>query len=154
MAYKSVAFASRFLSTVEVRYIIIILELLGVVWSIENFKYYLNGKFFNVITDHRALFSILRKNRACKSYNSRLASWIDRLFSSDFTTIPIDYLHVSKIGLLDYILRDPQQKTAKISTYDEQFIVTTVDAITVSSKRFCSNTQFKRISRCKRKHLN
>ena len=62
------AFASRFLSSVDDRYSINELELLGVVWSIENFNYYLYGKPFTVITDHKALLSIMRENRANKSY--------------------------------------------------------------------------------------
>ena len=67
-----VGFASRFLNSVQDRYSINKLELLSVVWSIEHFKYYLYGKPFTAITDHRALLSIMRENRANKSYNSRL----------------------------------------------------------------------------------
>ena len=70
--WRTVAFASRFLNSVEDRYSINELELLGVVWSVEHFKYYLYGKPFTVITDHRALLSIMRENRSNKSYNSRL----------------------------------------------------------------------------------
>ena len=53
--WHTLAFASRFLNSVEDRYSINELELLGVVWSVEHFKYYLYGKPFTVITDHRAL---------------------------------------------------------------------------------------------------
>ena len=70
--WHTVAFASRFLNSVEDRYSINELELVGVVWSVELFKYYLYGKPFTVITDHRALLSIMRENRSNKSYNSRL----------------------------------------------------------------------------------
>ena len=44
--WKTVAFASRFLKSNEERYSIIALELLGVVWATEYFKYYLFGKKF------------------------------------------------------------------------------------------------------------
>ena len=70
--WHTVAFLSRFLNSVEDRYSISELELLGVVWSVEHFKHYLYGKPFTVITDHRALLSIMREKRANKSYNSRL----------------------------------------------------------------------------------
>ena len=123
--WHTVAFASRFLNSVENRYSIDELELLGVVWSIEHFKYYLYGKPFTVITDHRALLSIMRGNRANKSYNGRLTRWVDRLLPFDFS---IDHLPGSKIGLVDYISREPQQKAINISTYDEQFIVAKLDA--------------------------
>ena len=95
--WHTVAFASRFLNSVEDWYSINELELLGVVWSIEHFKYYLYGKPFTVITDHMAFPSIMRENRANKSYNSRLTRWVDRLLRFDFT---IDHLPGSKWDLL------------------------------------------------------
>ena len=59
--WHTVAFASRFLnSVIKDRYSLNELELLGVVWSIEHFKYYLYGKPFRIITDHRALLSKMR----------------------------------------------------------------------------------------------
>ena len=61
--WHTVASASRFFNSVEDHYSINELELLGVVWSIEHFKYYIYGKPF---TDHRALLSIMRENRANK----------------------------------------------------------------------------------------
>ena len=114
--WHTVAFASRFLNSVEDRYSINELELLGVVWSVEHFKYYLYGKPFTVITDHRALLSIMRENRSNKSYNSRLTRWVDRLLPFEFS---IDHLPGTKKGLVDYISRDPHQQAANISTYDE-----------------------------------
>ena len=123
---------------VEEGYSINELELLGVVWSIEHFKYYLYGKPFTIITDHRALLSIMRENRAKKSYNSRLTRWIDRLLPFNFT---IDHLPGSKMGSVDYISRDPQQKAVNISAYDEQFIVAKMDVIKRSAKRVLLNAE-------------
>ena len=134
--WHTVAFASRFLNSVEDRYSLNELELLGVVWSIGHFKCYLYGKLFTVITDHRALLSIMRENRANKSYNSRLTLWVDRLLPFDFT---IDHLPGSKMGLVDYISRNPQQIAVNISAYDEQFIVAILDVIKRSAKRFLVN---------------
>ena len=109
---------------------------LGVVWSIEHFRYYLYGKPITVITDHRALLSIMRENRANKSYNSRLTRWVDRLLPLDFT---IGHPLGSKIGLVDYISRDPPQKAVNLSAYDEQFIVAKLDVIKRGAKRFLLN---------------
>ena len=50
--WHTVAFASRFLNSNEERYSINELELLGIVWSVKYFKYYLFGKSFTIITDH------------------------------------------------------------------------------------------------------
>ena len=90
------------------------------------------------VTDHRALLSIMRENRANKSSNSRLTRCIDRLLPFDFT---IDHLPGSKMGLVDYISRDPQQKAVNISAYDEQFIVAKLDVIKRSAKRFLLNAE-------------
>ena len=105
----------------------------------EHFKYYLYGKPFTVITDHRALLSIMREIRSNKSYNSRLTRWVDRLLPFEFS---IDHLPGTKMGLLDYISRDPHQQAANISTYDEQFIVAKLDIIKRSAtKRFLLNAK-------------
>ena len=61
--WHTVAFASPFFNSLEDRYSINELELLGVVWSIEHFKYYLSGKPFTVISNHRALLSIIREKK-------------------------------------------------------------------------------------------
>ena len=131
--WHTVAFLSRFLNSLEDRYSLNELELLGVVWSIEQFKFYLYGTLFTVITDHRALLSITRENRANQFYNSWLTRWIDRLLPFDFM---IDHLLGSKMGPVDYISRDPQQKAVKIFAYDEQFIVAKLDVFKRGAKRF------------------
>ena len=45
------------------------------------------------------------------------------------------------MGLVDYISRDPQKKTVKISAYDEQFIVAKLDVIKRGAKRFLLNAE-------------
>ena len=61
--WKPIEFTSQFLKSCEERYSVNELELLGVLWSIEYFKNYLYGIHFTVITDHRVLLSILKKDR-------------------------------------------------------------------------------------------
>ena len=111
--WRTVAFDWRFLNSVEHRYSINELELLGVVGSVEHYKHYNYGKPFTVITDHIALLSISRKNRENYSYNSRPTRWVDHLLSFDF---PIDHLLCSKTGVVDYISLEPR---AKICNYVE-----------------------------------
>ena len=74
--WKTVAFASRFLNNTEERYSIKELELLGVVWAIEYFKYYIFGNYFTILTNRRALLSVLKSHRSNKSNNSQLTRWI------------------------------------------------------------------------------
>ena len=102
------------------RYSVNYLELQGVVWSLEDFKNYLYGKSFTVVTDHRAFLSTMKENRWNKSYNSRLTRWIDRLLPFQFD---IEHLPGAKMDLVDYISRHPSQKAKKVSAYDEDFIV-------------------------------
>ena len=118
--WKPIAFASRFLNSCEERYSVNELELLGLVWSTEYFKNYLYGKHFKVITDHRAHLSIMKENRSNKLYNSRLTRWVDRLLPFQFG---IEHLPGAKMGLVDYISRNPSQKAKKVSAYDLEFIV-------------------------------
>ena len=80
----------------------------------------------------------MRENRANKSYNSRLTIWVDRILPFDFT---IDHLPGSKMGSVDYISREPQQKAVNTSTYHDQFIVAKLDAIKRSVKRFLLNAK-------------
>ena len=109
--WKTIAFASRFLNSCEERYSVNELELLGVVCSTEYFKNYLYGKHFKVITDHRALLSIMKENRSNKSNNSRLTRWVDRLLPFQFG---IEHFSGAKMGLVDYISRDPSQRAKRL----------------------------------------
>ena len=80
----------------------------------------------------------MRENRVNKSYNSRPTRWFDRLLSFDFL---INHLIGSKMGLVDYISRELQQKAVHISNYDDQFIVAKLDAMKRSAKRFLLNAE-------------
>ena len=111
---------------------------MGIVWSIDYFTYDLYGKNFTVKTDHRALLSILKEHNSNKSYNSRLSRWIDRLLPYNFT---IEHMPGAKMGLVDYICRNPIAETRKFSTYDEDFVVATISKIRDSMKHLIQNKQ-------------
>ena len=105
--WHTVSFAFRFLSSNEERYSVNKLELLGVVWSFENFKNYLYRKSFTIITDFRKLPSIMKEHRSNNSYKSLLNHWVDRLLPFDFN---IEHIPGANMGLVDYISRQPNQK--------------------------------------------
>ena len=96
------------------------------VWAIEYFKYYLCGKNFTELTDHRALLSVLKSHRSNKSYNSRLTRWIDRLSPFNFN---IEDIPDTRMGLVDYISRQPNQKGKSITQYDKEFMVASISRI-------------------------
>ena len=125
VGWETIAYASRFLNKAEEKYSINELELLGVVWALEHFKHYLYGHYFTVQTYHRALLSIL-KERSTKAHQSRLTRWCDRLIPFHFQ---IEHIPGSKMGLTDYISRNPNNKAKPISRYDEDFVIAQIDAI-------------------------
>ena len=66
--WRPICFASRFLSDFESKYSIIGLELLAIVWAVEHFRNYVYGVLFKIISDHKALLSVLKPNRETKHF--------------------------------------------------------------------------------------
>ena len=96
------------------------LELLSVVWATNHFKYYLLGSKFELITDHTALLSALKPNRANKSRQSRLIRWVDKLLPYTFS---IQHIPGKDMGFTDYLSRNPHQKPPPISPDDGLFVI-------------------------------
>ena len=103
-AWRATHFASRFLTTFEQKYSIIELELLAVKWATQNFRMYVYGTHFEVVSDHKTLTSILKGNMANKTYSSRLTRWVDRLLPFQFT---VTHSPDRAIGMADYLFRHP-----------------------------------------------
>ena len=103
-AFRPVAFASRFFTDCERKYAINELELLGVLWGLEYFRYYVYGKRVNLLTNHQALQPLLKCNRAHKQYSARLTRWLDRLGHFD---VNVQYTAGKNIPLTDYLSRHP-----------------------------------------------
>ena len=96
--WRPIPFASRFLNAAEKKY-----SMLAVVWDSEYFRNYVFDKQFTVVTDHKALVTLLNGNNLkIKIMFSRLTRLIDR-------TIPFDFKieHRAKRGLDDYLSRQP-----------------------------------------------
>ena len=100
------------------------LELLGVVWSLEYFKFYLIGQHFEILTDHQALISALQDRKHNKTYQSRLTRWLDRLLPFDFD---IKHIPGSKMGLVDILSRNPSGVAPHVDQDDEQLVVAKID---------------------------
>ena len=58
--WEATHYASRFLTPFEQKYSINELELLAVVLTIENFRNFVYGNEFEVVSDHKALMNILK----------------------------------------------------------------------------------------------
>lgn len=68
---KPIHYFSRTLSETQTRYSTIEKELLAIVWAIENFRHYLYGRQFLIVTDHKPLTFLL----SSKNINNRLHRW-------------------------------------------------------------------------------
>ena len=63
--WKPISFASRFLTDLESKYSINELELLAIVWSVDYLLCsYVYGVPFKIILDHKALATILKRQKA------------------------------------------------------------------------------------------
>ena len=129
--WKPISYASRFLTELEAKYSINELELLAVVWSVEHFKNYVYGVPFGIVSDHKALQSVLKSNKGNKTYSSRLTRWVDRLLPFDFSIV---HTPGRTLGKADYLSRHPSKyEGASIlaeKLFNDWFTVSVVDDIT------------------------
>ena len=104
LGWQPICFASRFLAEFEQKYSINELELLAVIWAVENFRNYVYGTEFEIVSDHRALLSVLKNNRGNKTFSSRLTRWVDRLLPFEFKIV---HAPGRTMGMADYLSRHP-----------------------------------------------
>lgn len=81
---RIISYASKSLSDTEKRYCQTEKEALALVWSVERFHFYLFGRSFELITDHKALEVIFSpKSKPC----ARIERWVLRLQSYRYTVV-------------------------------------------------------------------
>ena len=130
--WHPISFASRYLNTAEKKYSTNELELLAVVWATEHFRNYIYGRYFTVISDHKALLTLLNSSpKVNKTFFSRLTRWYDRLVPIDFK---VEHRQGSKMGMADYLSRFPSAEAPETSHYDENFTVAMIRMINAALK--------------------
>ena len=130
LGWQPICFASRFLAEFEQKYSINELELLAVIWAVENFRNYVYGTEFEIVSDHRALLSVLKNNRGNKTFSSRLTRWVDRLLPFQFKIV---HAPGRTMGMADYLSRhpSPSQLPNKFAEelWNDWFTVNVIDNI-------------------------
>lgn len=106
---KPIQYFSRTLSETQTRYSTIEKELLAIVWAIENFRHYLYGQHFLVVTDHRPLTFLL----SSKNVNNRLHRWKLILMEYNFEIIHKDGAQNVVADALSRI-KSNEEKTLKL----------------------------------------
>ena len=117
-SWKPIAYASRFLTEFESNYSINELELLAVVWSVEHFKNYVYGIEFEIVSDHKALKSVLKANKSNKTFSSRLTRWVDRLLPFEFNVV---HTPGRTLGMADYLSRHPSPYSGAVIKSEQMF---------------------------------
>jgi hypothetical protein len=94
-----IAFASRKMIPAEKNYSISEKEMLAALWGMEHFQYFLRGKEFELITDHRALQALNTKGEI---KSARIQRWTERLQNFSFS---VTYKQGKEIPHVDALSR-------------------------------------------------
>lgn len=81
---RIIAYANRSLTAVEQNYAQGEKEALALVWAVERFHHFLFGRYFELVTDHKALETLFApKSKPC----ARIERWVIRLMSYKFNVV-------------------------------------------------------------------
>ena len=115
--WETTHYASRFLKPFEQKYSITEIELLAVVLAIENFRNFVYGMEFEVVSDHKVLLTIPKDNRGNKTFPSRLTRWVDRLLPFQFKVV---HAPGRTMGMADYLSRHPSETNSNDSKIKDE----------------------------------
>ncbi|XP_055839723.1 uncharacterized protein K02A2.6-like [Episyrphus balteatus] len=114
---RIISYASRSLTAPEKNYAQTEKEALALVWAVERFHFFLFGRHFDLITDHKALETLFGpKSKPC----ARIERWVIRLMSYKFRVI----YKPGKSNIADPLSRLIKQVHMKLdeSTDTEEYI--------------------------------
>lgn len=115
---RTVAFASRTLSSAERKYAVGEREALACIWACEHWHAYLWGRSFTLRTDHQALVSLLSSQGSGRR-PLRIARWCARLLCYNFT---VEYQKGSSNRVADALSRLPVHMPDAELTFEEEIV--------------------------------
>ncbi|KAG0438726.1 Retrovirus-related Pol polyprotein from transposon [Dictyocoela muelleri] len=109
---NTIAYISRVLKCGEKNYTVMERETLAALWAMEKLEFYLIGKKFTLISDHKALEELHKK----KEFGTpRVQRWLERFSKFDFD---ICYREGSKLLQSDALSREAASLTANYDCDD------------------------------------
>eukprot|EP00079_Xenopus_tropicalis_P036631 XP_017950402.1 PREDICTED: uncharacterized protein LOC108644505 [Xenopus tropicalis] len=112
-----ISYASRSLTTTEMKYSQSEKESLAVVWGCEHFHLFIYGAPFTIITDHQALITIFGNPRA--EMPARIERWGLRLQGYDYKIV---HRPGKNNNPADYISRHPTASKDSLKSIAEEYI--------------------------------
>lgn len=112
---RIICYANRSLTNVEKRYAQTEKEALALVWAVERFHFYLFGKTFELVTDHKPLEIIFGpKSKPC----ARIERWVLRLQSYKYKVI----YKPGKTNIADPLSRLLQETSLALNTRSNEYV--------------------------------
>ena len=106
---KPIAYASRSLATAEKNYSQLEKEALAIIFGIKRFHQYIDGRKFQVVSDHKPLMSILDAHKGIHVMASaRLQRWALMLAAYDYSIV---YRPGPKLANADCLSRLPMSRS-------------------------------------------
>ena len=110
---KPIAFGSRYLNETEKKFSIGEIELLTVVWGLEEFRFYIYGKRVHLYAVHQALEPLVKRNRCNKQYSARLIHF-DK---------SVQHTGGSNLNFTDYFSKNLVGGATSAEHYGEEYVI-------------------------------
>ena len=99
--HHAIGYASRKLTSYEKNYTPFLFEMQGMLWGIEHFKHYLQGRHFLLFTDHRVLTGLSKVHkRTFQRLTEAMNQYDFEMIFKKGEEMPADYLSRNVISAI------------------------------------------------------